>query len=166
VIRCGRNVPPHVSHPSDGADLPPLLDAFSSQSQREYCTVVQYLMSGGSHGLPASWSHPESRPNTSIKQSKMFRIRTPKEGKQRPNTCVLRRRAARGGRGGDVMATSVSEVSRKKVDILAVGCSFRFRHPFFSILREPSLRCMLHTYEGASSSSSTITGPGCSVYAS
>lgn len=100
MIRCGRNVLPHVSHSSDEADLPPPLDAFSGQSQREFCTVVQYPMSGGSHGLPASWSHPESRPNTSIKQSKMFRIRTPKEGKQRPNTCVIQRRAARGGCDG------------------------------------------------------------------
>jgi len=78
VIRGGRNVLPNVSHSSDGPDPPPPLYTLSSgRSQREYSTVVQHLMSGGSHtrtrkhpgvvGRPASWSHPESRPNTSIK---------------------------------------------------------------------------------------------------
>ena len=100
MIRCGRNVPPHASHSSDGADLPPPLDAFSGQSQREYCTVVQYLMSGGSHGLPASWSHPESRPtNTSIKSNnqRCSEFERRKRASKRPNPCVIQRRAARGG---------------------------------------------------------------------
>ena len=97
VIRGGRNALHHVSHSSDGAHPPPPLYTLSGRSQREYSTVVQHLMSGGSHsctrkypgvvGQPASWPHPESCPNTSIKDV------------QNSNAEYMRHTAAGGPRG-------------------------------------------------------------------